>query len=142
VLAVVDAAATGVTVSGTVAGAVSWFTGGWGGGVAGRGSGGRTAPPFGTPRGGGTITGMKIGACANSSGADDGKSTVATLTTTAPMITALCAMTETVSRLSLPLAARGGLWMTEVSNMLAPSVPLHRSTRVGRATKPAPATDL
>ena len=52
------------------------------------------------------MIGMKIGACANSSGANAGKSTVATLTTTAPMMTALCAMMETVSRLSRPLAAR------------------------------------
>jgi hypothetical protein len=143
VLAVVDDAAAGVTVSGTVLGAVIWLVCGCGGGVAGRaGSGRRTAPPFSTPRGGGTMTGVKSGACANSSGADEGNLTVATLTTTAPMITALWAMIEIVSRLSRPLAARGGPWMTEVSNMLSPSVPLHRSTRVDRATKPKAATDL
>src|SRR5688572_4276825 len=105
-------------VSGTVDGAVIVFGGscacfccGCSAGFCG------CAPPFGLPRGGGIWKVEKTGAIANSSGAVFGKLTDVTLIASAPRTTALCAITETVSRLYFPRDSMAWARTTDVSNM-------------------------
>src|SRR5689334_19334218 len=108
----------GVTVSGTIDGAVTWFVGcGAGGFTTGCAAG--CLPPLGLPRGGGICTVAKTGAREYSLGADPGKSTDAMLTATAPTTIAVWATTETLSKLNRLVAALASARMTEVSNICA-----------------------